>query len=182
MASSTGSCGLKHPEYTELVCDRRGPHPVHSGLDADDEYQDWPNEHYVAPLRTHRSAVSSALAAVAARVPAAPPQPVREGFQAGLKASAESAANWTDAQKKLVDDAIIAVATGHRGGGEFTSDAVWDHLGARVPVTKGLTSRLTVARRRGLIESTGKTEISDRGGHHDHGQRLTIWYSLLPSS
>lgn len=176
------SCALPHPERADTLCDRRGPHPVHSGLDTDDEYVDWPNEHYVPPLRTHRSLVSAKLARVAAHVPPAAPQPVREGFTAGLRASTESASNWTADQKKLVDDAIRAVALAHRGGGEFTSDAVWDHLAASVPVTKGLTSRLMMARRRGLIDTTDKTVISGRGGHHDHGQRLAVWYSLLPPS
>jgi hypothetical protein len=55
-------------------------------------------------------------------------------------------------------------------------------LAGAVPVTKGLTSRLMVASRAGLIDKTGKIAISDRGGHHDHGQRLNVWYSLIPKS
>lgn len=176
------NCGLAHPEHPAIRCDQRGSHPLCSGFDTTDpfaEYMDWPNPGYVPPVKVSRVAVKSHLAAVAAQVPPAPPKPVRDGFPAGLEGSERAGEAWDEAQKKLVDDAIAAVARAHAGGGEFTSDEIWEHLAGAVPVTKGLTARLMMAKRRGLLDSTGKTGISERGGHHDHGQRLTLWYSLL---
>jgi hypothetical protein len=51
-------------------------------------------------------------------------------------------------------------------------------LGASFPVTKGMTARLMVAERRGVIKNTGEITYAKRGGQHDHAQRLTIWQSL----
>jgi hypothetical protein len=38
----------------------------------------------------------------------------------------------------------------------FTADEVWYELGASFPVTKGMTARLMVAERRGVIKNTGE--------------------------
>jgi hypothetical protein len=108
----------------------------------------------------------------------APPPPSEpavtepSGFDYGIKRSADSAAKWTKEQVELVDHAIILTA---RREEEFTADDVWRNLPAGFPVTKGMAARLMVAARRGLICSTGYYAKSNRGGAHDHGQRLTVW-------
>jgi hypothetical protein len=60
----------------------------------------------------------------------------------------------------------------------FTADDIWIRLGDDFPVTKGMAARLIAASRRGLIENTGETRFSTRGGAHCHNQRLTLWRSL----
>lgn len=93
------------------------------------------------------------------------------GFAAGLAGSEEAARAWTDAERAAV---VRAVETCARSGREFTSDDVWGLL-PNVPVTKGLASVLNGAARRGVIRNTGRTATADRGGKHDHGQRLSVW-------
>lgn len=171
--------GIAHPERPEVACDNSAPnHAECSGWDQTvQNYVDWPNPDHIPPkaVRGAREKVRE----MATRVQPAPRTSPLEGFAAGVEGSERAATRWDDAQKQLVDKAILAVATRHRRGGEFTTDAIWDELNGAVPVTKGLTSRLMVATRRGLIDNTGKTVISERGGHSDHGQRLSIWYSLV---
>jgi hypothetical protein len=41
-----------------------------------------------------------------------------------------------------------------------------------------MTARLLVAQRNGVIKNTGEITFAERGGEHDHAQRLTIWQSL----
>lgn len=101
-----------------------------------------------------------------------PPTP----FDRGMAGSTRAARRWTDDEQRAVDDAIRAVA---RRTETFTSDEVWRELGDGFPVTKGLASRLTAAKNRGVIASTGETRIAARGGEHDHGQRLALWRSLI---
>jgi hypothetical protein len=84
-------------------------------------------------------------------------------------------AEWTPEQQAKVDAAIIKMA---RMKPRFTADEVWYELGASFPVTKGMTARLMVAERRGIIKNTGEITYAKRGGQHDHAQRLTIWQSL----
>jgi hypothetical protein len=176
--------GQPHPTKPGVLCDSRTPnHPECSGWDdVLDSFIDWPNPDHIpsrklAPSRTTRK---ERLQTVAARTEAAPRvQEVTSGFPAGLAGSQSAARAWTEQERQAVDDAIRTVAQRHAGGGEFTSDAVWELLDGAVPVTKGLTARLMVASRAGLIDTTGKFEISQRGGHHDHGQRLSVWYSLI---
>lgn len=175
------SCHQVHPEL-KLSCTLSGNHERCSGLDPDEvEFVDWPNPDYVPPKKVSPRQAGSRMAQIAARTqPRTVTTPVpAQGFSAGLEGSQHAAERWDDEQKALVAAAIDAVARRHAGGGEFTSDAIWEELAGRVPVTKGLTALLMLARRRGVIESTGKTEITARGGHHDHGQQLRVWYSLL---
>lgn len=79
---------------------------------------------------------------------------------------------WTGEQQRQVDNAIATVA---RRKGLFTSDDIWQELGATFPVTKGLAGRLNSAVKRQVIQNTGRVTQANRGGLHDHGQRLTIW-------
>lgn len=93
-----------------------------------------------------------------------------------MKASQASAdAKWTPEQTAQVDAAIMSC---RHFQPTFTADDVWRRLPADFPVTKGMAARLNVAARHGLIENTGQTTTSTRGGKHDHGQRLTVWRSL----
>lgn len=172
-----------HPELAGVKCEISGNenHPECTGWsEAHGDYVDWPNPSHVPTKKITNG--KARVQEMAARVIPAPRVVELEGFPAGEAGSQRAAGRWTDAQKVLVDNAIRAVAQDHRGGGEFTSDAIWDKLNGAVPVTKGLTSRLMVASRAGLIDKTGKTVISGRGGHHDHGQRLGVWYSLVPKA
>lgn len=167
-----------HPTEPEVRCTITADnHPECTGWSPSiGNYVDWPNPDHV-PSRAIRGKPTSKLREMAGRVASAPR--VTDGFQAGLEGSQRAATRWTDMQKDLVDRAIRAVAVAHAGGAEFTADEVWDQLDGAVPVTKGLTARLIRAEHRHLILNTGKTEISHRGGHHDHGQRLAIWCSLV---
>jgi hypothetical protein len=98
-------------------------------------------------------------------------------FDRGMAASERAArARWTPEQLDQVNAAIEAAARRHPS---FTSDDVWAELGDGFPVTKGLASLLTAAKRRGVIASTGEVRMSSRGGDHDHGQRLVVWRSLI---
>jgi hypothetical protein len=89
-------------------------------------------------------------------------------------ALSQEAANrkWTPTEQQQVDNAIRHVA---RMRPEFTADDVWARLGVSFPVNKGMAARLNVAVRAGVIINTGRTTFSERGGDHDHAQRLTVW-------
>ena len=91
------------------------------------------------------------------------------------ESQASANAKWTPAQQQQVDTAIVKMA---RMKPRFTADEVWYELGASFPVTKGMTARLLVAQRNGVIKNTGEITYAKRGGEHDHAQRLTIWQSL----
>ena len=41
-----------------------------------------------------------------------------------------------------------------------------------------MTARLLVAQREGVIKNSGEITFAERGGVHDHAQRLTVWQSL----
>lgn len=182
--------GTPHPELAGVRCDNATEnHPTCTGktdpMAFFGSYVDWANSDYVEPKVLKASSareLRERLAAVGAKTRPAVRVDDTEasGFAAGVAGSEQAAVRWTDGQIALVDAAILAVAQRHAGGREFTSDAIWEELAGKVPVTKALTSRLMRAARRRIIDNTGKTEISNRGGHHDHGQRLTVWYSLLP--
>lgn len=176
------ACEQSHPTISELRCDTsRGNHRTCTAYRSDtDEFVDWPNPAYVPPKSRSRQDAQAQLESVASRVtPAtrvAASDPAPAGFTKGLQESERAARRWTEKEKSLVMEAITRVA---RREDEFTSDAIWAELDARVPVTKGLTAMLMLADRRGILMSTGKTAISTRGGEHDHGQRLTVWCSLI---
>jgi hypothetical protein len=91
------------------------------------------------------------------------------------ESQASANAKWTPAQQDQVDAAIRKMA---RMLPRFTADEVWHELGVTFPVTKGMTARLLVAQRNGVIRNTGEITFAERGGKHDHAQRLTIWQSL----
>ena len=91
------------------------------------------------------------------------------------ESQASANAKWTPAQQLHVDAAIVKMA---RMKPRFTADEIWYELGASFPVTKGMTARLMVAERRGVIKNSGEITWAERGGKHDHAQRLTIWQSL----
>lgn len=181
----TNTCGQPHPEHPTAACDMTVPTDRHSlctaWIEELGEYRDWPNPSYDPPKRITKDEGKAKMAEMAARVQPATSvlgKPA-EGFPAALEGSERASGRWTEEEKALVDAAIEQVARAHAGGGEFTAEAIWQVLDTRVPVTKGLTSRLAMADRRGLICSTGKTEIAKRGGKHDHAQRLTVWCSLI---
>jgi len=174
-------CGELHPDFADIVCDVTVPaHPWHRGWSvAVDAYVDWQNDAYVPPVKKDPAAVAGKLKEMAGRVAPAPHVDDDEppsGFAAGLAGSEQAARRWTDDEKAIVLGAIIAVA---KRLDEFTTDDIWDELAGRVPVTKGMTAMLKSADRKDILGNTGKTVISNRGGKHDHGQRLTVWYSLL---
>lgn len=61
------TCGAEHPDEP-IVCDRPpGNHKLHSGLNAEFMYQDWPNEGYRPPLAAQERAVRTRLADAAQR-------------------------------------------------------------------------------------------------------------------
>ena len=91
------------------------------------------------------------------------------------ESQASANAKWTPAQQLQVDNAIVKMA---RMQPRFTADQVWYELGETFPVTKGMTARLMVAERRGVIKNSGEITWAERGGKHDHAQRLTVWQSL----
>jgi hypothetical protein len=91
------------------------------------------------------------------------------------ESQASANAKWSPEQQLQVDAAIVKMA---RMKPRFTADEVWYELGASFPVTKGMTARLMVAERRGVIKNSGEITWAERGGKHDHAQRLTIWQSL----
>ena len=84
-------------------------------------------------------------------------------------------AKWSPYQQARVDWAIVTCA---RELGVFTADDVWARLGQHFPVTKGLAGRLNAAVRRRIIVNTGNVRHANRGGQHDHAQRLTVWASV----
>jgi hypothetical protein len=97
-------------------------------------------------------------------------------MRVAMAASQASAnAKWTPLQQNQVDVAIRKMA---RMMPEFTADQVWYELGASFPVTKGMTARLLVAQREGIIRNSGEIAFAERGGVHDHAQRLTVWQSV----
>lgn len=100
------------------------------------------------------------------------PPPAATGFALGIARSEEAATKWSKEQVELVDYTIVLVA---RRLDEFTADDVWRQLPTGFPVTKGMAARLVSAERKGRIINTGRLERSQRGGEHDHGQRLTVW-------
>jgi hypothetical protein len=104
------------------------------------------------------------------RVPAG--KPTTPYGQAMQISQAVADAKWTPAQQRQVDAAIDACA---REIGYFTADDVWAKLGQHFPVTKGLAGRLNAAVRRRTIVNTGAVRHANRGGQHDHAQRLTVW-------
>ena len=107
------------------------------------------------------------------RVPPAPIRTTPYG-QAMQISQAVAEAKWTPFQQRQVDAAIDACA---RDLGYFTADDIWARLGQTFPVTKGLAGRLNAAVRRRTIVNTGTTRHANRGGQHDHAQRLTVWAS-----
>jgi hypothetical protein len=106
------------------------------------------------------------------RVPARKNAPFIEGM---LASQSSADARWTRPQQNEVDAAIRHVA---RAKGFFTADDVWKHLGDQFPVTKGLAGRLNAAARRGIIRNTGEMAYANRGGAHDHAQRLSVWAGI----
>lgn len=94
-------------------------------------------------------------------------------FNLGMLGSSNAGDAWTEEQKKRIDSAIRKCATTME---EFTTDDVWA-LVPDVPVTKGIASRLLPFVRSGMIENSLRLKIAERGGIHDHAQRLTIWRS-----
>ena len=92
-----------------------------------------------------------------------------------VESQASANAKWTPQQQLQVDQAIRKMA---RMMPRFTADQVWYELGVTFPVTKGMTARLLVAQRQGVIKNSGTITYAERGGVHDHAQRLTVWQSL----
>jgi hypothetical protein len=100
------------------------------------------------------------------RVPARKNAPFIEGM---LASQSSADARWTRPQQNEVDAAIVHVA---RTKGFFTSDDIWKHLGDQ------FAGRLNAAARRGIIRNTGELAYAQRGGAHDHAQRLSVWAGI----
>lgn len=164
-------CTALHPEF-KVTCHKTGMHKHHTcqiKVGVVKQTVSWPNEDYIGP-----NAPANLNSAVE-RVREADRQ--RTGFAAGVAASEASAdARWNDEQQALVLHAIGTVA---RVRPTFTTQHVWDALGPSVPVTKGMTGMLMRAKGEGWIENSGQLDIRTGGGAHDHGQRLTVWRSLI---
>lgn len=119
-------------------------------------------------------------------IPAAPGiDRTATAWDRAIEGSLRAQARWTPEEVAAVDAAIATVAararamhTDFNGLEDFTADDVWAELGPGFTVTKGLTGRLMAAKHAGLIVNTGRTIIANRGGEHDHGQRLTVWRAL----
>ena len=100
----------------------------------------------------------------------------RNAFRLAIAGSQASAnRKWTPDEQDKVDAAIRKMA---RMLPKFTTDEIWYELGVLFPVSKGMTARLMVAERAGIIKNSGQLTYAERGGKHDHAQRLTIWQSL----
>lgn len=179
----SATCASAGPDG--LVCSRPlNNHPSCTGFDDEiDDFRDWDNPAYVDP----RPADPETAKAVKAKAMAGVAPDVRVGgFQAGLEASeAASEAKWSDEDRALVYQVIVSICQerafrpdGEPGHDEFSSDLIWERLAGRVRWSKALTSVLMKASRAGWCDTTGKTVISQRGGEHDRGQRLSLWYSL----
>jgi hypothetical protein len=97
-------------------------------------------------------------------------------FIQGMIASQSSAdARWTRIEQNQVDAAIAHVA---KTKGIFTADDVWQHLGATSLSPKVWLDGLTQHLRRGIIRNTGELAYANRGGAHDHAQRLSVWAGI----
>lgn len=105
-----------------------------------------------------------------------PPESEPTPFERGMIESAKAARKWTDHETDQVDWAIQDCAYFTP---EFTADDIWKRLPDDFPVTKGLAARLNKAANAGMIRATDRTRKSTRTGEHGHGQRLTVWESLL---
>jgi hypothetical protein len=92
-----------------------------------------------------------------------------------VESQASANAKWTPQQQLQVDQAIR-----QNGAHDATLYSRPSLVRTRrtFPVTKGMTARLLVAQRNGVIKNTGEITFAERGGEHDHAQRLTIWQSL----
>lgn len=171
-------CEKVNPEIPSMRCDNtEGNHRLCTGFNRRQRnHLEWVNPDYVAAKTITKDSARDLFRTIAAVV-----EPARrvEGPAAGLEGSQRAAKAWTEAHKDRVLAAIRTVALEHD---EFTTDEVWEKLAGSVPVTKGMTAMLKLADRQGILMSTGKTQISQRGGQHDHGQRLTIWCSLIRKS
>lgn len=102
-----------------------------------------------------------------------------EGFERGMEGSRRSARRrWTEEEKADVDIAIRVIALKFA---TFTTEVVWAYLGEDFPVSKGMTSRLMMAKRRKLIEQIPGEFAYPSGSDvgPDHGQRLQVWKSLV---
>jgi len=110
-------------------------------------------------------------------VPPKPPVDLARDFERGMEESQRSAnAKWTDDEIATVRKAIRTVAGRLH---TFTTDAVWDELGADFPFSKGMASQLLAIVHEGIIINTGRVDVSRRGGKHGHAQRLSVWQSTL---
>jgi hypothetical protein len=165
-------CRNRHDDGGEILfCDKSsGNHRRCSGWsDRAGGHVDWDNPVYTAPKTTQDApAASSRLQAMANRV---------NGAQAGKEGSERAAANWTPAQRQMVESAITEVATRQD---EFTTDDLWTVLGQTVPKTAGMAAILRQATSRGFIEPTDRYADSTRDrADHDQGRRLRVWRSRM---
>jgi hypothetical protein len=113
-------------------------------------------------------------------------------FEVGEAASDAAAdSKWDDDERDAILSTVAWVASQRKS---FTTDPVWHLLWEYRPqpcdcakpceeahfrVTKGMTGMMQRAAGFGIVEATREATKSQRENCHGHGQRLTIWRSLI---
>lgn len=133
----------------------------------------WDNPAYVPFKVQERSTARKTLTQMAARVP---PALSVDAVEAAVEGSERAAGNWTPEQRRVVFDAVVAVAQEKK---RFTADDVWRYLDNVVPMTTGLAAVLRRAVAAGHIKPTSDFAYSTRQDRvdHDYGRHLRIWQS-----
>lgn len=159
-----------------VICERpERSHPRCTGFDpALDDFRNWVNPNYEPPKNTGREDAKATIRRAAA---ATAPDVRGDG---SAPSSGPLTGRWSDEERALVRQALWTVCERHAGGGEFTSEEVWDELAGRVRMTHGLASIIKQAERDKWLGNTGKKGRSQRRRKdHDDGRELVLWYSLL---
>lgn len=93
-----------------------------------------------------------------------------------MEGSRRALSRWTEHEERFVLPAIEIVA---RRLPRYTTQAVWEQLGATFPRSKAIGAKMMDAKRRGWHTQTDDYELSSEAGEHGHAQRLVVWRSLI---